>query len=329
LTVRCLILVLCAAITGCTQLFFFPMKQEVRTPADIGLAYEDVCFPGEDKQKLHGWYLPAVGHARATVLFLHGNAENISTHIGSVYWLPARGFNVFLFDYQGYGQSEGTPSIAGALGDVEAALGFLVQHSERYGEPVIVFGQSLGGALAIEAVVNSAYRRHIKGLIVDSAFADYRLIAREKLAGFWLTWPFQWPLSLTINDDYSPLSGVSEVAPIPLLIMHGEQDQVVPVHHARLLYEQAQEPKSIWIFPDGSHGAAIGNPDARNRLVSYMNYLVVAEESPCPNPDCRANPGLRIGGNDNPAQVPGRSHACHGAEDGPEAIRRCNAPAAR
>ena len=144
MTVRCLILVLCAAIAGCTQLFFFPMKQEVRTPADIGLVYEDVYFPGKDEHKLHGWYLPAVGHARATVLFLHGNAENISTHIGSVYWLPARGFNVLLFDYQGYGQSEGTPSVAGALDDVEAALGFLVQHSEHYGEPVIVLRAESG-----------------------------------------------------------------------------------------------------------------------------------------------------------------------------------------
>jgi uncharacterized protein len=299
LTVRCLILVLCLAITGCTQLFFFPMKQEVRTPADIGLTYEDVYFSGEDKQKLHGWYLPAVGHARATVLFLHGNAENISTHIGSVYWLPKRGFNVFLFDYQGYGQSEGSPSIAGALGDVEAALCFLVQHGDHYGEPVIVFGQSLGGALAIEAVVQSACRTHIKGLIVDSAFADYRLIAREKLAGFWLTWPLQWPLSLTINDDYSPLTRVGEVAPIPLLIMHGETDQLVPVHHARLLYEQAREPKSLWIFPNASHGGAVSYPDVRNRLLSYMDHLIAAAEPPCANPDCQVIPGVRIGGNDN------------------------------
>ena len=329
MTLRCLILVLCAGITGCTQLFFFPMKQEVRTPADIGLSYEDVYFPGGEDQKLHGWYLPAVGHARATVLFLHGNAENISTHIGSVYWLPERGFNVFIFDYQGYGQSDGVPSIAGALGDVEAALGFLVRHSEHYGEPVIVFGQSLGGALAIHAVVHSAYRRHIKGLIADSAFADYRLIAREKLAGFWLTWPLQWPLSLTINDDYSPLYEVRDVAPIPLLIIHGEEDQVVPVHHARLLYERAQEPKSIWIFPDGLHGGSVRYPDVRNRLVGYMNHLLVAARPSCPNPGCRAIPGVHIGGHDNNPAVAGRSPTCHRVEDGPEAIRRCNAPAAR
>jgi fermentation-respiration switch protein FrsA (DUF1100 family) len=277
LTLRWLILLLCAAITGCTQLFFYPMKQEVRTPADIGLVYEDVYFRGGNNQTLHGWYLPAVGRARATVLFLHGNAENISTHIGSVFWLPERGFNVLIFDYQGYGRSGGAPSIPGALSDVEAALGLLVLHGERYGGPVIVFGQSLGGALAIRAVVESAYRTHVKGLVVDSAFADYRLIAREKLAGFWLTWPLQWPLSLTIDNDYSPLPGVRDVSPIPLLIMHGEEDRVIPVHHARMLYEQAQAPKSIWIFSDGSHGGAINYPDARDRLVDYLNRLVVME----------------------------------------------------
>lgn len=274
---RCLLLVLCAGIGGCTHLFFFPMKHEVRTPADIGLDYEDVYFAGSDGLSLHGWYLPAAGAPVATVLFLHGNAENISTHIGGVYWLPERGFNVFIFDYRGYGRSEGRPDIAGALNDVESALEFLVRRDQSEALPIIVYGQSLGGALAITALVHSACRTHVKGLIVDSAFADYRLIAREKLAGNWLTWPLQWPLSLTIDDDYSPLDRVGEVSPIPLLIMHGEQDRVVPAHHARLLYERARQPKSLWIYPDGTHGGAVRYPEVRDRLVGYMDRLAAAE----------------------------------------------------
>jgi fermentation-respiration switch protein FrsA (DUF1100 family) len=320
-----LILVLCAGITGCTQLFFFPMKQQVRTPADIGLAYEDVYFPGGNDRRLHGWFLPATGHARATVLFLHGNAENISTHIGSVYWLPERGFNVLIFDYQGYGQSEGEPSIAGALDDVEAALGFLVQHGQHDGKPVVVFGQSLGGALAIHAVVHSAYRTHIRGLIVDSAFADYRLIAREKLAGFWLTWPLQWPLSLIINDDYSPLSVVGEVAPIPLLIMHGDRDQVIPVHHAWVLYEQAHEPKSIWIFPDGSHGRALNNAAARNRLVSYMNELLLTGVRSCPATDSQTVAQLSMDVEQNLPKTIRITRIAPGDDE--RLSRRCSAPA--
>ncbi|MFL6647184.1 MAG: alpha/beta hydrolase, partial [Sulfurifustaceae bacterium] len=100
-----------ASMAGCTGVFFQPYRTLVRTPDDIGLAYEDVRFKTADGVVLHGWFLPANATACATVLFLHGNAENISTHIGSVYWMPRYGFNVFLPDYRGYGASSGTPSL--------------------------------------------------------------------------------------------------------------------------------------------------------------------------------------------------------------------------
>ena len=87
----------------------------VLTPARIGLAYQDVYLPTPDGVRLHGWYLPAQGEARGTLLFLHGNAENISTHIASVYWLPAQHYNVLLIDYRGYGESTGTPTLPGLV----------------------------------------------------------------------------------------------------------------------------------------------------------------------------------------------------------------------
>jgi len=91
-----------ALVTGCTTLFFQPLGKHIRTPKDIGLDYEDLWFKSADGVLLNAWFLPAKTVARGTVLFLHGNAENISTHIGAVFWLPERGFNVLLLDYRGY-----------------------------------------------------------------------------------------------------------------------------------------------------------------------------------------------------------------------------------
>ena len=111
-------------------MFFQPQTTQYMTPNEIGLAYEDVYFSSTDGTKLHGWFLPAQGKAKGTVLFLHGNAENISTHILSVYWLPAQQYNVFLLDYRGYGLSEGVPDLKGAQEDINIAMNYLLHRKD-------------------------------------------------------------------------------------------------------------------------------------------------------------------------------------------------------
>jgi fermentation-respiration switch protein FrsA (DUF1100 family) len=123
---------------------------------------------------------------------VHGNAQNISTHIGAVAWLPAEGFDVLLFDYRGYGSSEGTPSLGGLQHDFEAALALLLDSPELDAGPVVVFGQSLGAAVAITGLAASPERDRVAGLVIEGGCTSYRDVAREKLAGLWLTWPLQW-----------------------------------------------------------------------------------------------------------------------------------------
>lgn len=259
-------------LSGCTSLIFQPMQMMVRTPADVGLAYRDLYFEADDGPVLHGWFLPATD-ARGTVLLLHGNAENISTHLGSVWWLPAAGYHVVLYDYRGYGLSSGEASLAGMLPDFEAAVRKTRQLPETQGKPLFVFGQSLGGAVAISAVARSPQRDHIAGLIVEGAFADYRQITREKLAEFWLTWPLQWPLSLTIDNRYRPLDDIRRISPIPLLVIHGDADIIIPSHHATSLYEAAGEPRELWQLPGAAHIDAFTRPEYRQRLVDYLDKL--------------------------------------------------------
>lgn len=266
----CLLL---AALAGCTGLFFQPMKPLVRTPADLGLVYEDVTFVSTDGVALHGWFLPA-REPKGTVLFLHGNAENVSTHIGSVYWLPERGYNVFLPDYRGYGRSGGVPTVDGVQRDIDAALRHLLSRADVDRERIVLFGQSLGGALAVFHAARGPERRHLRAVIIDSAFSGYRDIAREKLDLLWWTRWLKGPAGLTVNDDFSPIRVVGEIGPVPKLFIAGGRDAIVPAHHGKRLFDAAQAPKEMWTFPDAGHIAAVAKPEARERLVDWMGRVL-------------------------------------------------------
>ena len=257
-------------LSGCTGAFFQPDRLVHATPASLGLAYEPVTLQAADGVELFAWFLPAQGETRGTLLFLHGNAENISTHFANIAWMPAQGFNVLALDYRGYGGSQGAPSIAGAQLDIDAALQALLARRETAGGRVAILGQSLGASLAIHYVAHSKYRDRVCALVADSAFADYRLIVKEKLASFVLTWPLQWLPAITVDDEYSPKRAVAAVSPIPLLLIHGEADQIVPAHHSRLLYERAAEPKQLWLVPGAAHIQAMRDAQVRERLIDYL-----------------------------------------------------------
>jgi fermentation-respiration switch protein FrsA (DUF1100 family) len=271
-------------MTGCTGLLFQPMKQLVRTPADIQLEYEDVYFHSADNTRLHGWFLPAAGgasQALGSVLLLHGNAENISTHIGSVYWLPDRGFNVFLFDYRGYGQSAGSADLQGAMQDIAAALRWMQDRPGIDPRRIAVLGQSLGGAMGTYVFAHNAQTSAIRALILDSVFSDYQLIAREKFSDLWLTWPLQYPLSWLMTGDYAPAEAIGLYSPTPVLIIQGQGDNIVPPHHAQQLFARARPPRDLWLIPDAKHITALNRPAIRDRLVDYLkNQLTPPDNQP-------------------------------------------------
>ena len=258
------------ALGGCTQAFFQPHQRIVATPGQFGIDYQPVEFKAADGTALFAWFLPARGEARASVLYLHGNAENISTHFANVAWMPAAGFHVFAFDYRGYGGSQGEPTLEGVQLDIDAAMRTLLARPEVDPDRIIIFGQSLGGALAIHYAARSAYRANVRAIVIDSAFSDYRRIVRDKAASFFLTWPFQWLLPQTVDNNFSPAASVAAVSPIPLLFIHGERDSVVPVEHSQRLYARAAEPKEMWLVPEAGHIQAVRYKDVRTRLTEFL-----------------------------------------------------------
>lgn len=271
---RALLLYCLLLLAGCSQLLFYPHPTLIRTPADIGIEYRDILFSSSDGTALHGWMLPATTQpATASVLFLHGNAENISTHIGSVYWLPERGFNLFLIDYRGYGKSAGEPTLYGVHEDAARAVPVLLEQPEARGLPLVLFGQSLGGAVAIHTAAHSEHRDKLDALIVESSFSSYRRVAREALGNFWLTWPLQWPLSFTISDEYQPGRAIERIDSIPTLLIHGDQDKVVDAKHSEELYRRANTTKQLWMVPGGGHTDVFSSEINRKRLVEYLQKL--------------------------------------------------------
>ena len=255
-------------------MFFHPAR-ELAAPPDLAEgSLEEVFFPSTDGVRLHGWILRPPGPPRATVLFFHGNAENLSTHVNAVLWLVKAGYRVFTFDYRGYGASDGTPDIAGVNRDGIAALdlAFRLRGGEDGG--IVVYGQSLGGAIAAYAVANSPRREEVKALILDSAFAGYRRIVRDKLIAGIVTLPLAWPASWTVEDGYSPERWIGSVAPVPVVVIHGTEDPVVPFSHGERLYRIAGEPKGFWKVEGGRHATALLLPDVRNQMLGFLDSVL-------------------------------------------------------
>jgi alpha-beta hydrolase superfamily lysophospholipase len=272
----------CLFLSGCTHLIFFPSKTIISTPERLNLSYETVMLTASDGTLLHNWLIKpdaSVNQAgehppKGTLLFLHGNAENISTHIFSVAWLVEQGYEVLLLDYRGYGQSAGEPGLPDVFLDIEAASQWLIARQQHNRKPVYMLGQSLGATLASYYV--GAYNRDhqqrlpINGLILDAPFSDYHAIAQEKLAASWVTWLAQYFVPLLITNQYSPYQTAPFIPPTPVLLFHSQDDVIVPAHHSELL-QQLLNGNIETGKTNGPHTATFQQADYRKKLLEFLS----------------------------------------------------------
>lgn len=268
-----LLLAAALQLAGCSRLFFFPEHELRLNPDQVGLRYEDVDLVSADGVGLHGWFLPASREAAGTLVFLHGNAENISTHLGAVYWLPEEGFNVFLLDYRGFGRSRGKPNLDGVHRDAAAALRYVVSRKDVDPDRLVILGQSIGGAIAIHTAATIDIP--VAAVVAESAFTGYREIVQEKMSEVWLTWPFQW-MAFGMTSKYDPVTAVEAISSTPLLLIHGKQDNIIPVAHAYRLHAAARGDKQLWIVEDAGHIGAFQSrrSDYRRRFVRYLRRVL-------------------------------------------------------
>ncbi len=258
-------------LISCSSLFFYPDKRYYPNPLIDVIEKKDVYFESKDGIRLHGWYIFSKREKpKGVVVHFHGNAENISTYIGYVYWLLEDGYDVFMFDYRGYGKSEGKPSFKGIHEDGLSAIekAYEIGRSKN----LILFGQSLGGAVSIYCTANSEYKDSIKALIVDSPFADYRLIVRDRLRSFFLLYPFSLFVPWFFDNYYSPLKWVEEVKPVPIIFIHGKEDSVIPYTHTLLLSEKVDWKKYVFIT-DAEHIESLADPLLRKEILRILDDL--------------------------------------------------------
>ncbi|MCM0148733.1 alpha/beta hydrolase [Photobacterium galatheae] len=257
-------------ITGCESLFFWPSKQLVPSPEVLKFTKEDRFFTAEDGTLIHAWQIPVQGTKKGTIYFLHGNAQNLSYHVANVFWLAEKGWEIVIIDYRGYGRTAGEPDFASVQQD--ALAGYQALLKERQDDtPIIVWGQSLGASIAINMVASLPENTQPQGLIIDSAFSSHQRIVRETLGNFWLTYPFQYPLSWLFTDDYAPEQSISRIDNVPFLFVHSVQDPVIDISHAKTLYQLAHEPKQLWISPVPGHIASWNDEVWRDHLVCQLN----------------------------------------------------------
>lgn len=259
--------------TACTNLFLQPSRDFEPTCFPDNVTVEDVRIKGTANM-LHGWLItPQNMECRGLILFFHGNAENISTHSNGVAWLVPYGYCILTFDYQGYGKSGGEADIDAIHADAAIMLQQAVSRAESIDKPLIVFGQSLGGAIAIYTVATSPQKSKIAALIVEGTFISYRAIAREKLSEHVLTWFLQPLVPMLITDRYSPDHWVQEIYPVRFLIMHGVDDKIVPFHNGEMIFEKAGGLKEFWRTAPRGHIASFSDPEIRRKFLEYLSSL--------------------------------------------------------
>lgn len=240
-----------------TSAFFYAPYKELKQFPDTSLyGFEEINFKAGNGKLLNGWFLkPKKGKSIATVLQLHGNGANISYQYQFAKPLVLAGFQVMVFDYEGYGKSEGKPSQEKVLDDGISAVNYIRSRPDVQGTKLVLFGQSLGGHLS--CVVAAKEQKQIDALVIEGAFTGHELMAmyvgKQHGAPKWLA-------RLLVPTKYEGIEYISKVN-IPTLIIHSTEDKTCPFFMGKELYEKAAGPKEFWEIKGGHIQAASLYPD--------------------------------------------------------------------
>jgi len=259
-------------VAGCTSLLYHPSRAIYVDLKKLDPPPMDKEIQLKDGLVTHGWQFQARQQpSQGVVLFFHGNGQNRSAQFLLLYDLVKNGYDLAVYDYPGYGQTRGEPT---PKSTVEMASEVIRKvHNQNPDKPLIVYGKSLGGAIAIRAVweLRNDYSPDL--LVVDSSFTSYRSAARAVLSNNFWTWllqPIGW---LFMSDAYAPGDRLGDLKGLPVLVIHSQQDEMIPLRLGKQVYATAKEPKQIWIRSHSRHNDPFWGPEGKalfKKLVATM-----------------------------------------------------------
>jgi alpha-beta hydrolase superfamily lysophospholipase len=263
----------------CDRFVYSPNRRRYGSPDEASLRFEDICFAGP-AGRLHGWWLPAVGEPRGTLVHLHGNAANITAHYRHVAWWPRYNFNVLCLDYRGFGRSAGKPDRRGVIDDSHAAVDYVLQRDDVDLKRVFLFGQSIGGSIGI---VVAAERKDLAAIICDGPLSDHQAATYFICRRRWFTWgiarliAYRW-----ISRAWEPIDHVAAISPTPLLILQGTADPIIDWRMGDELYAAAGEPKALYIYENLGHCEALhlAADHARPRVLAFLDCALAGQPLP-------------------------------------------------
>jgi uncharacterized protein len=252
---------------SCSNLFYQPTKRHFLDPKQLNLVYDEVNFKSLNGTDLHGWFFKAkTKKVKGTIIQFHGNAQNISTHFYSLVWLIDEGYNLFTFDYEGYGKSQGEASQSKVNQDALAALQKGMSLSEVHGKgKVVVYGQSLGGAVLLRSLADYPEASKVDVLVVDSTFYSYKATAFHALTSRWFLVPFSPLAYVLVSDAYAPEPILKKIH-TPILVIVGQKDPVIPQKFGKKIFKKVGSSKKwLWKLPEGQHIDAFHHAGGRYR----------------------------------------------------------------
>ncbi|MGB7580966.1 MAG: alpha/beta hydrolase [Sedimentisphaerales bacterium] len=263
-----IIVLICLAYLGLGLFLYYmqsrflyePVRQIPYTPAELGLNFEEVYFKTGDRFRLHGWFVPAP-NAQFTVLYCHGNGGNMMYFLDTVNFLNKLGLNCFVFDYRGYGESQGAPSENGTYLDARAAYRWLTKKKGVAPQQIILFGWSLGGSIA--AYLATKFKS--AALVIESAFTSYPAIGQK----FYPYMPVKW----FARFDYPAIEYVRKVT-CPVLVIHSRNDEIIPFELGLKIYDAANEPKKfVEIFGKHNDCLLISGETYKKAWTNWLTFL--------------------------------------------------------
>ena len=254
-------------LSSCSKNNIFPTDTRVYdAPANYADSYETFYFKSSQKALLKGWWFKAKGPSQGMIVVANGMVYNMSERFTKWTWVLKEGFDLFIFDYRGYGDSIGEVDMFGFVDDVSVAIAYA--HELNIDLSMVVVGQSMGGSFVVDAVAKKPYP-YVKLLVIDSTMKGFVPAGEALLKSHFLLWPLIWVPSVITPDGVESLAFVDKVQ-VPILFLVGLQDTIIPPEHSAELFTKALPPKALWVVEEAEHVQCLNNPHVKADLSLEM-----------------------------------------------------------